>query len=225
MHLGASLDAPPRKIERVVLLDQVHEVLKERILDRRYRPGEKLSIDALARELHVSSTPIREALGRLTAEELVRAEPFVGFSVAAMPSQKYYADLCGYRLVVEPWAAAETARLRPPAVLAELEATIGVMAEETLDRRYSRYRGFSEADEAFHDAIMAGTGNEPALKAFRGLRVHLHMSRLYILREQDAELARAQHLAILDAIRAASPEAAAAAMREHLVTSRQRLVD
>jgi DNA-binding GntR family transcriptional regulator len=219
------LEAPRRKIERVVLQDQVYEVLKERVLDRRYQPEEKLSIDALARELQVSSTPIREALGRLTAEGLVSAEPFVGFSVAAMPSPQYYADLYAFRAVIEPWAAAETARRRPAAILAELDAAVGVMSAEPLDRSYSRYRGFSEADEAFHVAIMAGTGNEPALKAFRGLRVHLHMSRLYASREQDPETTRSQHLAILDAIRAGEPEAAARAMREHLVASKRRLLD
>ena len=136
------MDTPRRKIERVALLDQVYEVLKERILDQRYRPEEKLSIDALARELLVSSTPIREALGRLAAEGLVSAQPFVGFSVAAMPSRKYYADLYAFRLLIEPWAAAETARCRPAAILAELDAAVGVMTEESLDRHYSRYRGF-----------------------------------------------------------------------------------
>ena len=97
---------PRQKIERVALLDQVYEVLKERILDRAYQPGARLSIDALARELQVSSTPIREALGRLTAEGLVAAAPFVGFSVASMPTRKYYLDLYAFRLVIETWAAA-----------------------------------------------------------------------------------------------------------------------
>ena len=96
-----------RKVERIALLDQVHEILKERILDRFYEPGVKLNIDALGRELKVSSTPLREALARLTAEGLVSAEPFVGFAVAPMPDAKYYGDLFDFRLIIEPWAAAE----------------------------------------------------------------------------------------------------------------------
>lgn len=68
------MDGERHTVERVALLDQAHEVLKGRVLDRDYRPGERLSIDALARELGFSSTPIREALGRLNAEGLVVAE-------------------------------------------------------------------------------------------------------------------------------------------------------
>ncbi len=216
---------PRQKIERVALLDQVYEVLKERILDRAYQPGARLSIDALARELQVSSTPIREALGRLAAEGLVAAAPFVGFSVASMPTRKYYLDLYAFRLVIEPWAAAETARRRPPETLAALESAARVMTEEPFDPTYSRHRGFTKADEDFHLAIMAGTGNEPAMESLRNLRVHLHMSRLYIHREQDPDTVRAQHVAILAAIAAGDPERAAAEMREHLLVSKRHLLD
>lgn len=214
-----------RKVERVALLDQVHEVLKGRVLDRDYQPGERLSIDALARELRVSSTPIREALGRMTAEGLVVTESFVGFSVAAMPSAEYFADLFRFREVIEPWAAAETARRRPAAVLRDLDAAVAVMTSEALDQTYSRFRGFSEADETFHDLIMAATGNEPALKAFRHLRVHLHTSRLYAQRPQDTEATRAEHATILSAIHAGEADQAAHAMHQHLASSRRRLLE
>lgn len=220
----AALERTRRTIERVALVDQVHEVLKGRILDRDYQPGERLGVDGLARELGVSSTPIREALGRLTAEGLVVAESFVGFAVAAMPSPSYFVDLYRFRAVIEPWAAAETARLRPPAVLAEIEAAMAVMSSQALDRTYSRFRSFSGADEAFHDTIMGGTGNLPALRAFRHLRVHLHTSRLYAQHPQDTDLARAEHAAIVDAIRSGDAEAAAHAMEYHLAASRRRLL-
>lgn len=212
------------KIERIALLDQVYDLLKERVLDRTYRPAEKLNVDALARELSVSSTPIRESLARLVAEGLARAEPFVGFFVADMPSRHYYEQLYDFRLVVEPWAAAETARRRPAAVLAMLEESVAAMKRGTLSKRYARYRGFAEADAAFHAAIITGTGNEPAMKAYEGLRIHLHLSRLYIDREQDTDESRTQHAAILDAIRSGRGKQAEATMREHLRTSKERLL-
>lgn len=213
------------KIGRVALLDQVHEVLKERILDRVYAPGEHLNIDALARELAVSSTPIREALGRLTAEGLVQAAPFVGFSVAPMPTLQYYRDLFAFREVIEPWAAAEAARRRNPENLAELDAALKMMVRQPLDPGYGGHRAFIKADEAFHLAVMAGTGNEPALKSFADLRAHGGMSRLYIHQEQDPVMVHGQHLRIVMAIRAGEPEAAAERMREHLQWSRRQLLD
>ncbi len=215
----------PRKVERVALLDQVYEILKERILDRVYDAGARLNIDALGRELKVSSTPLREALARLTAEGLVRAEPFVGFAVAPMPDSKYYRDLYAFRLVLEPWAAAEAARLRSARTLQTLEAAVRAMGGSPLSRRYRRFRDFSNADDLFHRAIVAGTGNEPACKAYEDLRIHLHMSRLYIHREQDAQSTQAEHLAIVDAIRAGDSEEAAQRMREHLIQSQKKLLD
>ena len=219
------LTAPRQAVSRIALQDQVYEILKERVLDRAYEPQTKLNIDALARELKVSSSPVREALGRLSAEGLVRAEPFVGFAIAAIPSRAYYDQLYALRLVIEPWAASETARRRPSAAIEELEASAGAMGEGKLERRYHRFRGYSEADEAFHRAIIAGTGNEPAIKAYGDLRIHLHLSRLYINREQDTAASHREHLAILDAIRSGEAEQAAARMRDHLVASKAKLLD
>lgn len=78
-----------RKIKRVLLGDQLYEAIKERILDQVYPPGEKLNVDRPARELQVSSTPIREALTRLVAEGPVKAEPFIGFATAPLPDRRY----------------------------------------------------------------------------------------------------------------------------------------
>ncbi len=210
--------------KRVALLDQVHVLLKERVLDRSYRPGDKLNVDALARELAVSTTPIRESLGRLVAEGLVRAEPYVGFFVADMPSHAYFEQLYALREVLEPWAAQESARRRDPATLAVLEGSLDAMSQGTLSKTYAQYRGFSEADEAFHNAVVAGTGNAPAIKAYEDLRIHLHLSRLYIDREQDTDETRLQHAEILEAIRAGRPRDAASRMKNHLRTSRDKLL-
>ncbi|MGN8549164.1 GntR family transcriptional regulator [Bradyrhizobium sp. 13971] len=223
-RLRGALPALGRKIERVVLLDQVYEVLKERILDRAYEPDARLNIDALKRELKVSSTPLREALARLTAEGLVSSTPFVGFAVAPVPSPEYFKQLYAFRLVIEPWAAGETARRRPLEILQELADAVAAMGAASLSRRYRRYRDFSQADGAFHEAIMAGSGNEPASRIFADLRIHLHLSRLYIHHEQDTEAVRAHHLAILDAIRAGNAAEAAERMREHLMISERELL-
>jgi DNA-binding GntR family transcriptional regulator len=224
MHDQPTAVAARPRIERKVVQDQVYDLLKERVLDRTFRPGERLNVDALARELAVSSTPIRESLARLVAEGLARAEPFVGFFVADMPSRAYYEQLYEYRLVVEPWAAAETARRRPSAVVAALEDSVGAMKRGTLSKRYARYRGFAEADAAFHAAVVAGAGNEPAARAYEYLRIHLHLSRLYIDRDQDTDETYGQHAAILDAIRAGRQREAATTMRVHLRASKERLL-
>lgn len=214
-----------RKIERVVLGDQVYEAIKERILDQAYAPGEKLNVDGLARELQVSSTPVREALTRLVAEGLVRAEPFIGFATAPLPDRRYYEDVYSFRGVIEPWAAAEAARRRPGAdVIKALRDEIAIMMTGAPSREYRSHRGFTEADDRFHRIILQAAGNQVALKSYDDLRFHLHISRLYLSREQDVGVTHREHVRILDALEVGDPDEAAQAMRLHLEGSYERLI-
>ncbi|MGO4674321.1 GntR family transcriptional regulator [Bosea sp. 2YAB26] len=214
-----------RKIERVVLGDQVYEAIKERILDQAYAPGEKINVDGLVRELAVSSTPIREALTRLVAEGLVSAVPFVGFATAALPDRNYYEDVYSFRSVLEPWAAAEAARRRPGAdVITALRDAVAVMTADPPSREYRSHRAFTEADDRFHRLILTAAGNQVALKSYDDLRFHLHISRLYLSREQDVGITHAEHFRIIDALETGDPEAAAEAMRRHLEGSHERLI-
>jgi len=214
-----------RKIERIVLGDQVYEAMKERILDQAYAPGEKLNVDALGRELSVSSTPIREALARLVSEGLVRTEPFIGFATAPLPDRSYYDDVYSFRSVIEPWAAAEAARRKPGSdVIDALRAQIAAMMDGAPSRQYRSHRGFTEGDDRFHRIILQAAGNQVALKSYNDLRFHLHISRLYLTREQDVGLTHQEHARIVDALAAGDPDAAARAMQRHLEGSYERLI-
>ena len=62
----------------------VYDLLRRRILDSQYGPGQSLSIDGLARELGVSKIPIREAIKQLEAERLVETVLHVGARVATI---------------------------------------------------------------------------------------------------------------------------------------------
>lgn len=213
------------KLDRTILLDQVYDVLKERILDRAVEPGHKLNIDALARELSVSSTPIREALGRLSAEGLVHFAPFVGFSAAPIPSRSFYDGLFAFRLLVEPWAAGEAARNRDGSAMEALDMAVAAMRDGSLSKTYRSFRSFSEADQAFHEAILAGTGNEAAQRAYTALSIHLHISRLYIDRDQDTETSLAEHQIILDSVRRGDSHGACEAMAHHIRSSQSKLFE
>jgi DNA-binding GntR family transcriptional regulator len=211
-------------IARVALPDQVYEILRERIFDRVFVPDEKLNIEALARELRVSATPVREALSRLSAEGLVKIAPYVGAKVAPIPSLEHYRQIYDLRLVLEPWAASEAAKRKDPVALAEMSMALQAMEATELAKRYRRFKTFSDADEAFHRAIFKGARNEPALKTFVDLNTHLHLARLYIDRNHFTEEARQFHIAIFESIQAGRHQAAYRQMREHLQRSKLRLL-
>ncbi|MBV9860237.1 MAG: FCD domain-containing protein [Alphaproteobacteria bacterium] len=64
------------------LASTIHGRLRRDILRGVFRPGERLRIDLLCERYAIGATPLREALNRLTAEELVRREEQRGFRVA-----------------------------------------------------------------------------------------------------------------------------------------------
>lgn len=64
------------------LASSVHARLRHDILLGVFRPGEKLAIDALCARYGIGATPLREALNRLSAEELVVRADQRGFRVA-----------------------------------------------------------------------------------------------------------------------------------------------
>ena len=99
-------------------------------MDRELEPGARLNIDALARELGVSSSPLREALAALAARGLVRNEAFLGFSVAPMPDRDFLRDMFDTRLRIEPWLAARAAARIGPGQLDRLRAALDAMAPE-----------------------------------------------------------------------------------------------
>lgn len=81
-----SMEAKVIGLRRDALADQVYELLRSRIIGCELAPSTRLNMDALARELQVSQTPIREAINRLASERLVTVEAFRGVLVAPTPS-------------------------------------------------------------------------------------------------------------------------------------------
>ncbi len=64
--------------------ERVHETLKRAIMDRAFRPGDRLDPAVLAEELASSTTPVREALNQLVGESLVETRSGSGFHLPAL---------------------------------------------------------------------------------------------------------------------------------------------
>ena len=213
-----------RTLTRIGLAQQVCARLIERIMDRDLPPGAQLNIDALAREMNVSSSPLREALSALAARGLVHNEAFLGFSVAPMPDAEFLRAMFDTRLRLEPWLAACAASRITEAQFAKLRGTLAGMAPEARQGPWQRHHAHAAADERFHDTIAEASGNAPARQALAALNAQIHVSRLYLAAQTGAEETVAEHQRLLAALEARDPAAAEAAMTAHLEGSRERLV-
>lgn len=216
------MSVPPNGVpalSRRVLADDVFEALTGLIMDHVIQPGARLSIDGLAAQLSVSPTPVREALARLEALGLARKEPLRGYRATPLLTRAELDDLYEFRLLIEPWAARRAAERSEAA--AALTALLDGLDEAPAEG-YARYRALAEHDSRFHDTVLALAGNDHARQAFERTHCHLHIFRLYYV-QQVGSSALAEHAAIAGAIQAGDPAAAEAAMRTHLVASRDRL--
>ena len=108
-------------IKRQVLRAEVEELILERLLESRWSPGSRLSIDGLARDLEVSPTPVREAMVSLERSGLVEYVALRGYVVAPMLDVEQMTELLDARKVVEA-AALNRAFENFEALLTDLEA-------------------------------------------------------------------------------------------------------
>jgi DNA-binding GntR family transcriptional regulator len=74
--------------------------LRHDVLSLAFLPGAKLKVEHLQQSYGLSSSPIREALNRLTEEGLVRADERKGFRVA-MVSDEDLQDITSMRLLID----------------------------------------------------------------------------------------------------------------------------
>jgi DNA-binding GntR family transcriptional regulator len=215
-------------IQRTSLSDLTYETLKERILDRKLAPGDRLNIDALTRSLGVSSSPVREALVRLEAERLVVLELYAGYSVAPHPTREYVEALYDFRALIEGHCARIGAVRRDPETIALLRALVKRMAgTKRLGAHYREYKKLGQADAQFHQAIVDSAKNEVLSEVYASKHTHLLMSRTFSNRSDagsPAGVVLAEHRAVLAAYEAGDGVAAERALLAHLSESRRRLL-
>ncbi len=209
-------------ISRVALADQVMLLLQERILDGVYEPGARLNIDAISRELDISSSPIREALTRLSAMGLVTSSPFTGFAATPVPTRDWFEQLLAFRILAEGWAARQVARTGPATAIERMTESLQALEAGTLGARARDYVSANKADESFHDAMLDACGNDILAQSVRNLHPHLHHARLFSKVPQNIAPVIEEHRAILHAIVTGDEDAAAAALERHLRMSWQR---
>lgn len=201
----------------------VYGTLRARILDLQLPPDGKLNIDALARELGVSQTPVREALNQLEGDNLIVRTPGKGYRTTPLLGLAELRELFEFRLLVEPWAARAVAvnRLSNPG--RRLESSLEEFTAGPAAGTSMRHLLISH-DTQFHDEILSASNNNFALQAYRATHCHLHLFRLHPA-DYSGEQTVDEHRVILNAIKDCNPDAAEDAMHQHLVGAYHRFAE
>lgn len=210
-----------RPARRQILTDNVYEAVKGLVMDHHIAPGSRVNIDALARELEVSPTPLREALARLESDGLVVKEPLRGYSTTPLLQRKQLDDLYELRMLLEPTAAQKAAANITPEGRLRLQAELETCVEAPPGGEYEAYKVMAAHDTRFHDLIMELSGNSAMRNALERTHMHLHLFRLYYGSGIGMKALK-EHQRIVRAIGSGNQERAAAAMRSHLQTAQRR---
>ena len=198
-------------VTRVVLREQVKELILERILNGTYRPGERLVETRIATELGTSQAPVREALRDLELLRFVESEPFRGARVREV-SQEELIEIYPVRAAIEE-VAARAAATRLDGKVDALAAEIDAMhrAADAKDLRAQ-----VEHDVAFHRLIVEAAGNRILLETWLSLRVETRTMLTALRTGLDGHDIAERHRPVLEALRARDPELAGTKLRRHV---------
>ena len=209
---------PDRKDTRGT--EAVYERVREAILDGEITPGTTMSQVALADELGISRTPLREALRMLQSEGLVRAEPNRRVRVAAA-SARDLEELYVIRVTLE----AEAIRLAVPRMAAEDIARLeGYNAEMAHFAEVKDYRRWVVPHRAYHRALTEPAGER--CNALLGqLFDHSERYRRLHIGHGPSAWATKDHRAILDACKEGDREKAGRLLANHFARTAFELVE
>jgi DNA-binding GntR family transcriptional regulator len=204
--------------------DSVFDILRENILGRGFRPGGRLDVRALADQLGVSATPVKDAITRLAAEGLVEIRPRSGTFVAELAPDAV-AETFEIRRALECLAAERVVSRLTPDLLASFEAIIDAM-----ERPVSNERDRVEHERKnveLHTRLVEASNNRRLAELYRNLNAHLTIARIHSRRRPDEERLeqeRREHRAILEALAARDAGALVNALDRHIRRAGSALV-
>ena len=211
----------PRGGRRIALVDELAEVLRDRIYNGRYPGGARLPQASLAAELGVSRTPLREALRVLEQEGLVTVDPGQGARVVSGDVETLVRAY-ELRAVVDGLAARLAASSRPGA--SRRRDLRRVIATQRSALRPWSPRAYTGANVDFHEQILHLSANEFVIGQAPVLRMTAQVfAPVALIEPAHAVRAIGEHEAIADAIEAGEPHDAEHLARSHIQTTIDQL--
>lgn len=205
------------------LAEQTYNYLKEQIVSLELEPGEQLLENAVARQLGISRSPVREAFANLESNGFIESIPWHGARVTKITAQ-YITELYQVRTALETSAA----RLATDHVASEDLRGVRAEMEELAPRLEQNPNLFYEVHEVpFHNLFVLSCGNSLLQNMILSMQDHMRRIRNYLTYVQvpgHVDASFAEHVAIIDALLDRDAEAAEVAVRVHLENVLERVV-
>ena len=199
----------------ISLAGLAYQQIKDRLIMLDIRPGDPINDVALAAELGVGRTPVREALKRLETDHLVVSYPRRG-TFATVVDVTELGSISDIRQLLEPHAARRAAENATPAQRLEMRETANLVRDlQVVDGDRT---AFITEDRAIHQLIYRATGNshlEDVLTRYDNLATRIWC--LVIDKLPDLAEHIRDHAGLLEAIAAGDGDLAASLTLGHVM--------
>lgn len=209
---------------RPSLVGDAYDALRQAIRENAFPPGYQGSEQEIASQLHMSRTPVHEAIIRLQEEGLVRVLPRRGVVVCSI-SPDDMREIYEAIIVLEG-GAAELLAEKPldirHAVANELESVntqmeAAVAADDLV--------AWARADERFHQLLIERCGNGRLARMFHTIMDQSHRARMLTLRMRPKPTTSVpEHRAIVGAIQQGDAALARERAKHHRTAARDQLL-
>jgi GntR family transcriptional regulator, rspAB operon transcriptional repressor len=190
---------------------QVYRILRQRIIQAELLPGERLSESDVAKNMHVSRQPVREAFIKLSEEGLVQVLPQRGTYVTRI-SIASVMDVRFVREAIEADIVRHLAESHTAEVIDELRRQLDEQKQVAHDDRVN----FLRLDELFHHTLAAAAGKSYAWSVIESVKAQMDRVRFLSVDDMHIGLLIDQHERIVDSIEAGDKAGAEGALRSHL---------
>jgi DNA-binding GntR family transcriptional regulator len=194
-------------IDTSTLSEKVYQFLTDKILEGEIGYGERLNIREIADLLKVSTMPVREALRRLSLENVVTIKPR-STCVVKVPTRRSMLEAFEVREMIEEHAVS---RIFPGVTAANLVNLRQYLEQMTVNPPVSnedqRMRSYVKYDQLFHQELVSLTENRYLFQIYRTNMLHLNIALTFKAGvEPNMAQVHTDHREIVDRLQENSPD-------------------
>jgi DNA-binding GntR family transcriptional regulator len=204
------------------LAKMAYEAIRKSILSGQWKIGELYNEKAIAADLGISRTPVREALLELASQDLIIFLPRRGLMVNRF-TRRDVDEIFELRKAVELAAVEKITATSPPFDLFEIEESLLSQRKAV---KQKDYLAFMEADRLFHTRFSELTNNRRIIAILENIRdmIHVMGAKALALEGRALEVIE-EHQTIFEAVKKGNIEEARKAMAYHLDQSKGAVVE
>ena len=204
------------------LAKMAYEAIRQSILSGQWKIGELYNEKAIAADLGISRTPVREALLELASQDLIIFLPRRGLMVNRF-TRHDVDEIFELRKAIELAAVEKITVAAPPFDLFEIEEALLSQRKAV---KQKNYLAFMEADRLFHTSFSELTKNRRLIAILDNIRdmIHVMGAKALALEGRAVEVIK-EHQTIFEAVKKGNIEEARRAMAYHLDQSKEAVVE